>query len=177
MIRKYSVVLLLFVILSCKSKEDKMFFDFDSVEYYSLNKSKEKEIEENNRNGIKDSIINDILYSEFPEKLNNEVFYEIINSRGFSKFDLSQKDVDYLKNDIFVEKISLKVFGTMKACAPEYRDFLVFRKNDKVSGIAKICLWCGHSYFISSKNNINTEDFGTEEDYESLKELFNTYKN
>ena len=53
MIRRYSIVLLLFIILSCKSKEEKMFFDFDSVEYYSLTKSKEEEIIKNNRNGIK----------------------------------------------------------------------------------------------------------------------------
>jgi len=38
MIKRYSIILLLFVILSCKSKEEKLFFDFDSVEYYALNK-------------------------------------------------------------------------------------------------------------------------------------------
>jgi len=175
-IKKYSIVLLLFVILSCKSKEEKMFFDFDSVEYYSLNKGKEKEIIENNQNGIKDSILNKILYSEFPENLNDEVFYKSINSKGFSKFNLSQKDVEYLKDDLLTEKFSFKLFEMSKACAPEYRDFLVFKKNNKISGIAKICLWCGHFYFINSKKDINTEDFGTEKDYESLKELFETYK-
>ena len=60
MIKRYSVVLLLFVILSCKSKEEKMFFDFDKVDYYSLNKNKEIEIVENNRKGVKDSILNNI---------------------------------------------------------------------------------------------------------------------
>ena len=64
----------------------------------------------------------------------------------------------------------------MKACAPEYRDFLVFRKNDKVSGIAKICLSCGHFYFISSKKEIETENFGTDEEYKLLGKLFGKYK-
>lgn len=176
MIKRYSIVLFLFLILSCKSKEEKMFFDFDTIEYYSLNKSKERKIIENNRKGIKDSIVNNILYSEFPDKLDNDVFYKTINSNGFSKFQLSQKDAEYLREDVLVEKSSFKIFEFNNACAPEYRDLLVFRKNNKTSGIAKICLSCGQFYFISSKNNINTKDFGTEKDYESLKELFNSYK-
>ena len=175
MVKRYSIVLLLFVILSCKSKEEKMFFDFDSVEYYSLNKSKEVEIIEN-RKGIKDSILNNILYSEFPNKLNNNGFYKTINSSGFSKFKLFPKDVEYLRNDVFVEKFSLKMFEAMKACAPEYRDILVFRKNNEISGIAKICLSCGQFYLISSKKKTETENFGTEEEYKSLEKLFNKYK-
>ncbi len=162
--------------ISCKSKEEKMFFDFDSVEYYSLKKSKEDEVNENNRKGIKDSILNNILYSEFPDKINNTVFYKTINFGGFSKFELSQKDVEYLKNDVFAEKFSLKMFGTVKACAPEYRDILIFRKKNEISGIAKICLFCGDFYFVSSKKGINTEDFGTSEEYKLLEKIFNTYK-
>jgi hypothetical protein len=143
MIKRYSIVLLLFLILSCKSKEEKMFFDFDSVEYYSLYKNKEKEIIENNRKGIKDSILNNTLYSEFPDTLDNDVFYKTVNSNSFSKFKLSQEDIQYLKDDIFHEKLSFKMFELNKACAPEYRDILIFKKNNEISGIAKICLSCG----------------------------------
>ena len=176
MIKTYSIVLLLLIILSCKSTEENAFFDFDSVKYYSLNKNKEKELIENNRKGIKDSILNNILYSEFPDKLDNGVFYKTINFNGFSKFELSQKDVEYLRNDVFVKKVSLMMFESVKACAPEYRDILIFKKNDKISGLAKICISCGQFYFISSKKEIQTEDFGTEQEYESLAKLFNTYK-
>jgi len=165
-----------FVILSCKSKEEKMFFDFNTVEYYSLNKNKEIEINENNRTGKKDSILNNILYFESPAKLDNDIFYKTINSKVFSKFKLSQKDVEYLRNDVFVQKFSLNMFELNKACAPEYRDILVFSENNEISVIAKICLSCGQFYFISSKKGIQTEDFGTEREYDSLEKLFNTYK-
>jgi len=177
MVKRYSIVLLLFLILSCKSKEEKKFFDFDSVEYYSLYKNKEKEIIENNRKSIKDSILNNILYSEFPDALDNDVFYKTVNSNSFSKFKLSQKDIAYLKNDVFLEKLSFKIFELNKACAPEYRDILVFKKNNKISGIAKICFSCGQFYIISSKREIQTENFGTEEEYKSLEKLFQKYKN
>lgn len=176
MIRRYSVVLLLFIILSCKSKEEKMFFDFDNVEYYSLNKSKEEEMDQNHRKGIDNTTEDKIFYNEYPEKVNNTVFYKTINSNGFSKFELSQKDVEYLRNDIFLEKSSLKIFDNVYACAPEYRDILVFKKNKEISGVAKICLSCRQFYMISSKKEIQTENFGTKEEYKALKKLFSKYK-
>lgn len=162
--------------ISCKSKEEKMFFDFDRVEYYSLNKSQEEEMDKSHSKGIDNTIEDKIFYDDYPEKLSDVIFYKAINSGGFSKFELSQKDTAYLRNDIFIEKSSSKMFEYVKACAPEYRDVLVFKKNNKISGIVKICLSCGQFYLISSKKEINTEDFGTEKEYESLAKLFNTYK-
>lgn len=177
MIKRYSIVLLLFLIFSCKSKEEKMFFDFDSVEYYSLNKSKEEEMGENNSKSIDKVIFDKIFFDDYPEKVNNTVFYKTINSDGFTKFKLSQKDVEYLRSDIFLEKPSLKILENVYACSPQYRDILVFKKNKEISGIAKICLSCRQFYLISSKKEIQTENFGTEEEYKSLEKLFQKYKN
>ena len=177
MIKRYSIVLLLFLIFSCKSKEEKMFFDFDSVEYYSLNKSKEVEMGENNSKSIDNGIFDKIFFDNYPEKVNNTVFYKTVNSDGFSKSELSQKDVEYLRSDIFLEKPSLKILENVYACSPQYRDILVFKKNKEISGIAKICLSCRQFYLISSKKEIQTENFGTEEEYKSLEKLFQKYKN
>lgn len=176
MIRKYSSVLLLFLVLSCKSKEEKMFFDFDSVEYYSLNTSKEEEMEENNRKSIENPIFDKIFFDDYPDKVSNDIFYRTINSDGFSKFAISQKDNEYLRNNIFLEKPSLKMLENVYACSPQYRDILVFKKNKEISGIAKICLSCRQFYLISSKKYIQTENFGTEEEYKSLEKLFSKYK-
>ncbi len=177
MIKRYSIVLLFFLILSCKSKEEKMFFDFDSVEYYSLDKSKEEEMGENNSKSIDNGIFDKIFFDNYPEKINNAVFYKTINSGGFSKFVLSKKDVEYLRNDIFLEKPSLQMFEKVYACSPQYRDILIFKTNKEISGIAKICLSCHQFYLISSKKEIKTENFGTEEEYKSLGKVFNKYKN
>jgi hypothetical protein len=177
MIRKYSVVLLLFIILSCKSKEDKMFFGFDKIEYYSLNKSKEEEMGKNNSKSIDNGVLDKIFFDDYPDKINNDIFYKTINSDGFTKFIISQKDAEYLKDNIFLEKSSLKMFENVYACAPQYRDILVFKKKNQISGIAKICLSCHQFYLISSKKDIETENFGTGEEFESLGKLFDKYKN
>ena len=176
MIKRYSIVLLLFLILSCKSKEEKKFFDFDNVEYFSLDKSKEDEMGENNSYSIDNGIFDKIFFDNYPEKVNNAIFYKTINSNGFSKFELSKKDIEYLKDDIFLEKSSLNMFENAYACAPQYRDVLVFKKNKEISGIAKICLSCRQFYIVSSKREIQTENFGTEEEYKALEKLFKKYK-
>lgn len=177
MIKRYSIILLVFLLISCKSNDEKAFFDFDSVEYYSLNKSKEEEMGENNSKSIDNGIFDKIFFDDYPEKLNNAVFNKTINSDGFSKSELSQKDVEYLRSDIFLEKPSLNILENVYACSPQYRDILVFKKNKEISGIAKICLSCRQFYLISSKKEIQTENFGTEEEYKSLEKLFQKYKN
>ncbi|MEZ0128465.1 hypothetical protein AB9T88_01060 [Flavobacterium sp. LBUM151] len=153
-----------------------MFFDFDSVEYYSLNKSKKEKMDDNHSKGIDNTIEDKIFFDDYPKKVNNAVFNKTINSDGFSKFKLSKKDVQFLGNNIFVEKSSLKMLENIYACAPQYRDILVFKKNAEISGVAKICLSCRQFYLISSKKEIQTENFGTEEEYKSLEKLFNKYK-
>lgn len=167
---------MVFLLISCKSNDEKAFFDFDSVEYYSLNKNKEVEMGENNSKSIDNGIFDKIFFDNYPEKVNNTVFYKTIDSYGFSKSELSQKDVEYLRNDIFLEKPSLKMLENVYACSPQYRDILIFKKNKEISGIAKICLSCRQFYLISSKKGIQTENFGTEKEYKSLEKLFNTYK-
>ncbi|MDP5198325.1 hypothetical protein [Flavobacterium sp. DG2-3] len=153
-----------------------MFFDFDTVEYYSLNKNKEEEMGKNNSKSIDNGIFDKIFFDNYPEKLNNDIFYKTINSEGFSKFAVSQKDAEYLKGNIFSEKTSIKTLQTVYACSPQYRDILVFKKKNQISGIAKICLSCHQFYFISSKKEIKTEDFGTDGEYKSLEKLFKKYK-
>ena len=39
------------------------------------------------------------------------------------------------------------------ACAPIYRDIYVFRNNNKIVGIAKICFGCQIVDFVSEKYN------------------------
>ena len=75
-----------------------------------------------------------------------------------------------------MEKSSLKMLENVYACAPQYRDILVFKKKNQISGIAKICLSCHQFYLISSKKEIEIENFGTEKEFKLLGKLFDTYK-
>jgi hypothetical protein len=174
---RYILFFLTFILISsCESIEKKMFFDFDEANYYSLNKKNEEEFFSKAHTDSKDSIFENIFLGDFPKNLDDNSFQKEINSNRFTKYKVSKNDIDKLKNDIFKKRLLTNPFVYAYACAPEYRDILVFMKNNKISGIAKICLSCNQYYFLSNKKNIETNNFGQNEEYNDLKKIFESYK-
>lgn len=64
-------------------------------------------------------------------------------------------------NKIFIEKPYEE--GSARACIPVFRDILIFKKNDKITGMMKICFNC-HQYRILG-TKANTDNFGSYGDY------------
>ena len=139
------IAFLLTVVLSfCSFKKEPILSNFDKIEYYHLVE------EDNNINGeiTPEKIIifennlkknGKILDGSFV-KLSNEKNYILeFDSKKFIKKQFSTADIsEFLKffnTDVFLD------YDT-KACAPEYRDFLILKKNDKTVGIVQICLQC-----------------------------------
>ena len=50
-----------------------------------------------------------------------------------------------------------------------YRDILVFKKENKTVGVAKVCFGCSQSIITGTK--LNTQEFGQSGDYGRLKKL------
>ena len=82
---------------------------------------------------------------------------KVINSKYFQE----------LNSAIFVEKKCHNIYAV--ACIPVFRDILVFKKKNKVIGLAKICFKCG-MYHIEGSNS-NVECFGMDKEYKRLKKL------
>ncbi len=57
----------------------------------------------------------------------------------------------------------------VRACSAEFRDILVFRKNTRIVGIAKICFSCHKSYFWKSLAPCGA--FGQNGEFDELKAL------
>jgi len=57
-------------------------------------------------------------------------------------------------------------------CKPFYRDILVFRRDARLVGIAKICFECNQSYMIGIEHQ--TRNFGEKNDYENLEKILKT---
>lgn len=149
---------LLFVVglCFCSFKKEPILSNFDTIEYYHLVE------EENIINGkitpekirIYENNLNKnekILDGSFA-KLSNEKNYILeFDSKKFIKKQFSTADIsEFLKifnTDIFLD------YDT-KACAPEYRDFLILKKNDKTVGIVQICLQC-QMHSIEGRNQRN----------------------
>ena len=55
------------------------------------------------------------------------------------------------------------------ACIPVFRDILIFKKNNKSIGIAKICFECEKSHIVGTNKNI--ENFGQCGDFSKLMNI------
>jgi hypothetical protein len=147
----------------------KYFSDFDEVNYYRIAN------EEILNQSQKDSILQKITNLDYPDKINDEVFLNYLNSKKYFKTNLENEDLMILKNEILVNNFSFT--RQSNACIPTYRDILILKKNKKIIGIAKICFECKMFYFFGNNKNIDTESFNSTKEFEDLEKLLSKYKN
>ena len=92
------------------------------------------------------------------------------------KINFQKSEIDKSKfgeiNKIFVEKTVNQIADY--ACIAVYRDILIFKKQNKTVGIAKICFECFKKQIIGT--NANTENFGQDGDYEKLEKILKKHK-
>ena len=144
------------------------FFHYDAVDYYSIyiSENDATKLLDKQNSKIEEEKYNIILNDEFPKTINEINFIKDLSSLGFKKSSIKPKKFTDL-NQIFVEKSEQD--GIVFACIPVFRDLLVFKKNNKITGFAKICFECNQSHIIGSKSD--TKNFGQGQDYEKLGKI------
>jgi flagellar basal body-associated protein FliL len=156
------------------------YFDFDEVVYYSIKVEDDPvyDAADRHRKRIvskaktpataatdKDSLISDFIFDYLPATINDTSFEKGLLKIGYTSKKLGKDKLKELK-EVFREKGS--DMGDV-ACIAIYRDIYVFKKNGKISGIAKLCYDCGMSHFIGT--SADTGNFGAEGEFEKLREL------
>ena len=136
-------------------------FEFDEAIHYSIT---DKQIDEIIN---KDTLNNfdAIFMGDYPTNIYNEKLTMELEKNGYKKSKIVNEKLFSLKSLLRFE-INPKLYGTVSACAPSYRDIIILKKDNKISGIAKICFECEQYYFIG--NSFYFSDF---DEYEDLKEL------
>ena len=169
-------ILLIFCVLitniKCKNKnsEKKLdLFNFDKVEHYStnnkssiyssINKKHFKNLDESEKKYLK------ILDNNLQPKNSDTTFVLELQNLNFKKVTSEKLHINKYR-EIFSSEFCNEM--QENACAPIYRDIYVFRNNNKIVGIAKICFDCQIVDFSSEK--YNWQRYGK---CESLKELEN----
>lgn len=147
------------------------FFDFNSVIYYHLDITKKeletivkkKRIERTDDNRL----LVDMLYGrEFPESLNDTTYISNLEKVYPIKINVPDKNNERIRN-IFSEKY--KGNFSVTACGQEFRDIILFSKNGKITGIARICFGCGQSRILGTTQN--TDGFTRGDDWNTLQKL------
>ena len=176
-------LMILFLLVSCNKKteenfpeyetqeelneritEGKPFFDFDEVVHYQIEISEEElsKIETAEEKNEKEQMFFTLMFTGVPKNQKSEsVFWKNLDSIVEFKRIVKSEFLSDLKNKIFTEKKcedSKGEVSNFSACAPIYRDILIFRKLNNNVGIAKVCFECGIANF--SKANAITDCFG-----------------
>ncbi|MDY3338011.1 hypothetical protein PG279_02330 [Riemerella anatipestifer] len=159
-----------------KSKDDikigNLFFDYDQIEYYKTNISESDALEllENRDNSKLNELKVKLILEGTPKNIEEVNFTNQLSQIGFKKMEIKSQDFSKI-NQIFVEKSERD--GVALACAPIYRDILIFKKNKKIIGFVKICFDCKQSDIIGTK--AITSRFGQGDDYEKLMAVLRLY--
>ena len=164
------ILLILFTLCSCGQKLGEFYFDFDNVEHYSIEIDENElfELEEKKYLSESEKLQIELVINDFPESISDTLFINKLEKSGFTK-TLIEKSKNEDLNNLFREKSHKE--SLYAACIAAYRDILIFRKNGKVIGIAKICFSCSQNRIIGT--DANTFEFGQSGDYGKLAKILN----
>lgn len=148
-----------------KIKYGKKFFEYDAIDYYHLEKEDKsvKSLFENKKKSKIDRLKFEVIVNETPDNPQDQDFLNHMDEIGYSKKKIDSTKFEVL-NKIFIEKPYED--GTARACIPVYRDILIFKKNNKITDMMKICFNCHQYRIVGTK--ANTENFGSDGDYLKL---------
>ncbi|MBP4139487.1 hypothetical protein [Flavobacterium geliluteum] len=149
-------------------KEFKPFFTSDKIDHYYLKISDNSLL-----NVLKgDTIVKDqrklsmILSGYYPDSISRPNFEYDLLRYNFVKTELSNEKKKEVEK-IFTQKDSIQM--TFSGCIPMYRDIFVFKTNDSITGIAKVCFGCGVAHFYGTK--VDTEGFGIRSELKKLEKI------
>jgi len=151
-----------------KTSEGKLFFDYDAIDYYfnDINEHASHELYDNHNTSADDSIRTNVILGFTPTDMNDLAFIDKLETFGYSKSSINPSAFKEI-NDLFSERTPGDAM--LSACIYIYRDILIFKKNGKVVGTAKICFACGDSQIKGT--TAYTGMFGQNGDYERLAKI------
>ena len=161
-------ILFAFILAGCSPSKCKPYFEFDQLEHYSIITSYAQEIKLIEMDSLSpDELrLNDVLIQPERTKLADTVSLMDLEKIGFVKKNIESSKFKLI-NSLFCDKKHEEILS--KSCVPFYRDILIFRRNSRIVGTAKICFGCGHHVIAGTV--VNTNDFGQAGDYERLQKL------
>lgn len=149
------------------------FFDFDNIQYYYIDISEEDAmlLMDNPKLSALEKLKSDIILGHKPEKIHPINFLNKMKKIGFKEITIPANQFEEI-NNIFREKTAQDSYSA--ACIPIYRDILVFKKANKVIGLAKICFACKLFQIVGTE--ANQDNFGQGNDLENLNILLNSIR-
>lgn len=162
------VLIVVYLFLGCGQKLGEYYFDFDSVDCYH-NEIDDLQLLELDQSKLtpKQQMLNDLVLEDTPKSIVDTAFITQLEPIGFKKNRISEVEKINTLKEIYREKSHKESFAT--TCITVYRDILIFRSNDSIVGISKICFDCQNHKTIGTQ--VNMDNFGQSGDYGKLARL------
>tara|TARA_B100000401_G_C52494746_1_gene572119 strand:- start:40 stop:642 length:603 start_codon:yes stop_codon:yes gene_type:complete len=146
----------------------KPFFDFDNVTHYQ---SKARNsilllILKEDSITIKDSLEALTHLNPKIENLSDSNFIDNLSLSGFEEYNVEPRHYKPIQN---LFSLKDQKYLERAACSPIYRDYMVFRNKNKISGIAIICFDCQQFKIFGSKESV--DNFGCNGDFDKLRQI------
>lgn len=143
------------------------FFKFNAITYYHTDITNAEWIEiskKRDKKTLNEQNLTDLLIGNLsPSSLNDTSYISKVEKLYTLKIEIDKDKTQRFK-DLFSEKYSGNF--SFAACDPAYRDVLIFKQEDNVTGIARICFGCELFEILGSKQN--TDGFGQMGDWEKF---------
>jgi len=147
----------------------KPFFDFNELIHYRIEIDENKLLErEEGDLTIIERLQNDLIIMDKPEVVSDTSFISQLEKIGFKKNIVTKTKFARINNIFSVKQPKESI---AYSCIAVFRDILVFKKNNKVIGIAKICFSCDQNRIVGTK--METVNFGQDGDYSKLHKILN----
>ena len=145
-------------------------FEFDGLEHFHSDITSPKLMElQSKKNKTKgEDILVGVLSFDLLDTLADTMYLKKLTSLGFKRRKISPKKFGLIRKIFSVSDEPEYVTPFI----PEYRDILVFRKNNKVKGLARICFTCNQSSIIGQGL---ISELGGEKWYDSLAKCLAIY--
>ena len=168
--RMKKIVLIMVSVFFLCCERAKPFFEFDKVEHYQVNQedevSKSLKVSRDKWTKQEWEFQKILMEYNYPKSVKDSSFLKSVQTLYPKNKNIDRKLFRELSNIFSIQKNEPI---DEKACDPFFRDILIFKKDDKIIGIAKICFECEQSYIVGASGN--SKNFGANEEFKKLKNI------
>lgn len=147
-----------------KNITGRTYFDYDELDYYYTDDTIESKLYDERLKSINKLTRYNVIMNNVPRSIEDTSFISKLEKIGFKRIIIG-RDRFQIINEYFKEKKVDELYG--RACISIYRDILIFKRNGRVIGVAKICFGCGDNQIVGT--DAITDTFGMNGDYEKLQ--------
>jgi hypothetical protein len=174
--KKHLLILISILFIGCNQADKKneiqkntsyQFFEFDEIDHYQVEITVREYLDINTQDQTPDETkFLGILNGNYPESINDKSFLKYLQKFYPKKRKIDSNKFKAIANIYTEKKHKNPMFA---ACDPLYRDILIFKKNNVITGISKICFECYIQTTIGSIRN--TENLGQSGDMGRLDKI------